>query len=570
MKRTIQSILNIKTGDQLDIAELFDSRDMEAELFALRSVIEEQFNINEPVYVCSFCKQPVAIRGLYNPQFKKKEYYLAHMLYSKPCYMKTGSRLTREQVLCIKYNGVKESEKHITLKHLLAQYLTLESTVIKVLTEKVYRDKAISMNWKKPDVMAFFPDKKIAFELQLSTTFLSVIVDRTLFYRNRDVFLIWVFPAFSVESDLQPFTQKDVYYNNSINVYVLDDEAIRQCEVQQRLILKCYYKKSEVSNGTLKDYWSVSLIGLSDLTFNFEKKEVFFYDSIAERRLALEELKALEQQQEQAQQEQAAHSRINQATAYLRNYYKEDYDPYFGEERPEIDYLDSPREIQQFNDGIGLSGRNASLVSELFVTGKKPNFLKYICEEDRIDIDTAGLTVEKQSLFEYLLCTTDQHSFYRNIRLLFRKGFTLSEENLTTLEHMYNTNYFNTSDSERQQMERWAFVKGLDMIWSRQDKPDLMEFRKVFFAIMSLKFDKPIGFAFQNLRQVTNYVLDRIPEYSSIYIKAMEAIGAYERQIAEDKKGKLKIRLDNFRANPSNQTTRFNYLIYQIFPEIDR
>ena len=37
------------------------------------------------------------------------------------------------------------------------------------------------MNWRKPDVMAIYNDLNIVFELQLSTTFISVVVQRDIF-----------------------------------------------------------------------------------------------------------------------------------------------------------------------------------------------------------------------------------------------------------------------------------------------------------------------------------------------------------------------------------------------------
>ena len=49
------------------------------------------------------------------------------------------------------------------------------------------------MNWRKPDVIAKYNNLNIVFELQLSTTFISVVVQRDIFYRLNDYFIIWVF-----------------------------------------------------------------------------------------------------------------------------------------------------------------------------------------------------------------------------------------------------------------------------------------------------------------------------------------------------------------------------------------
>lgn len=248
IQRTIETILNLQTGEVLDVKDIFrDPLVREAEIFQLRSQIQEQVHKKEAVYVCIFCKQSIGIRGHIN----RKDYYLTHTFRSDDCIIKTNHHLTEEQIRCIKYNGEKESDLHNDLKNQIAYYLELDDNVIAVHTEKVYKDLAISREWKKPDVMAEFADKKVAFELQLSTTFLSVIVSRTIFYRERGIFLIWIFPNFSLESHLQQFTQKDVYYNNSFNVYVFDEHAQEKSKTEKRLILRCYYKSFTIKNNNI-------------------------------------------------------------------------------------------------------------------------------------------------------------------------------------------------------------------------------------------------------------------------------------------------------------------------------
>ena len=50
--------------------------------------------------------------------------------------------------------------------------------------------------WRKPDVKALYGDKFIAFEIQLSTTFLSVIVERREFYLKNNALIFWIFNEF--------------------------------------------------------------------------------------------------------------------------------------------------------------------------------------------------------------------------------------------------------------------------------------------------------------------------------------------------------------------------------------
>jgi len=65
--RTIQEVLSLESGEHFDAEELFkDPKDREAEIFQLRTKIEEQLQKVKVEYVCLYCKQPVAIRGRKN------------------------------------------------------------------------------------------------------------------------------------------------------------------------------------------------------------------------------------------------------------------------------------------------------------------------------------------------------------------------------------------------------------------------------------------------------------------------------------------------------------------------
>lgn len=242
--RTINEILNLTTGEILEADNIFhDQGNREAEIFQLRTHIENQIQTCNIEYVCLYCKQPVAIRGRPTALNGLRHFYFTHPYNSDDCIIKTTHRLTEEQVRCLKYNGEKESELHNRLKHLIGDYLVKTDSVDDVSIDKIYKDIAVSKEWKRPDVLANYKGKKIAFELQLSTTFLSVIVARTRFYNERSIFLIWVFADFSVINDLQKFTQKDVYYNNNFNVYVFDKDAERKSFSKGCLVLKCYHNK---------------------------------------------------------------------------------------------------------------------------------------------------------------------------------------------------------------------------------------------------------------------------------------------------------------------------------------
>ena len=138
--RTIETVLNLDNGDSIEAKDFFmDEKAREAEIFQLRTKIEEHIQKRNYIYVCIYCKQPVAIRG----RAVSKRFYFTHLYKSNDCIIKSTSRLTEEQVRRVKYNGQKESKLHLTLKNFIGEYLKYDSNVKAVKIDQVYREKEI-------------------------------------------------------------------------------------------------------------------------------------------------------------------------------------------------------------------------------------------------------------------------------------------------------------------------------------------------------------------------------------------------------------------------------------------
>ena len=250
----------------------------------------------EKDYICGFCKHRLRICG--GQGNKKQTLHFRHFSgENKGCIYEEEKPLTREEVLRIKYNGAKESRKHEEYKNFVAERL-LSMTVPKlfeqdVLVEKIYRSETVPREWRKPDVLAKFPDKTIAFELQLSTTFLNVITEREIFYQKQKIFIFWIFDSFSAESEEQLFAQKDILVSNVYNVFVLDKEAMERSVQENTIYLRCYYVDFKIENGKiLGDNMKSKLVSLSELTFRETDYKVFYIDAIEQRNKLEQELEA--------------------------------------------------------------------------------------------------------------------------------------------------------------------------------------------------------------------------------------------------------------------------------------
>ncbi len=322
-KLTIEDVLNYETGEQVS-AYIFFKKPLD-EITEHRSELQKAIQgYREPLYVCYYCKQLIRIRGgnFNSGKSKKDSFHFAHLKDSAACHIKTNHVYTREEVDRIKYNGAKESALHIHLKEQIAAYLNknrlFKKGVSSVEIEKVVKSKLIEKEWRKPDINASFQDKRVAIELQLSTTWLSVITGRQHFYQEEGSYIPWVFHKFSLDDDVRKLTYNDVIFTNHHNAYVFDEECSRKSDLENDLVLKCYYKKYYRQGLEIMDTWEMTYVTLSDLTFDTVSYKVYFHDAKKEKRevelaVARERNRRalLEREQEnEAEKRRAAQARI--------------------------------------------------------------------------------------------------------------------------------------------------------------------------------------------------------------------------------------------------------------------
>ncbi|GGG18715.1 hypothetical protein I0P70_00585 [Pontibacter sp. FD36] len=288
-KLTIEDVLNYETGEQVN-AYTFFKKPLD-EITEYRSELQKAIQgYREPMFVCYYCKQLIRIRGgnFNSGKRKKDSFHFAHLKDSAACHIKTNNAYTREEVDRIKYNGAKESALHIHLKEQIAAYLNKNRLsnkgVSSVEIEKVVKSKLIEKEWRKPDINASFRDKRVAIELQLSTTWLSVITGRQHFYQEEGSYILWVFHKFSLDDDIRKLTYNDVIFTNHHNAYVFDEECSWKSDLENDLVLKCYYKKYYRQELEIKDTWEMAYVTLSDLTFDVDRYKVYFHDAKKQKR----------------------------------------------------------------------------------------------------------------------------------------------------------------------------------------------------------------------------------------------------------------------------------------------
>lgn len=290
---TIPNVTNLQNGEIIKSIDFF-SMDEES-IFKIRAENEKYLQKDIKFLVCSLCHQSVKIRGGID---KSKSLHFSHLHSSGDCPIKTGQSYTMEEINAMKYNGAKESEEHKKLKNFIYEMLSKDNNFSNTEIEKTFKNTGLQKNWKRPDVSTNFKGQNIVFEIQLSTTFLDVIVSRQNFYYANNTNIVWVFNKFPEDLSKLRFTEKDILYSNKNNVFVLDDEMIEKSIKANALIFKCYYMKinPEKSKGSkIETSWEHEEVNVVDITYDeiTNKSYIYNYDSAKARLLFEKKLKKI-------------------------------------------------------------------------------------------------------------------------------------------------------------------------------------------------------------------------------------------------------------------------------------
>jgi ubiquitin len=258
MERRIEHVRDLKSGTEVVAVEFFQKT--EGLVFQRRRQALEHLMEGKADLVCSVCNQPVHIAGT-----KDQEFFFKHYKEKGNCPIKTKGELSQSDLDRLRYAGVKESDRHLQLKDEIEAALRADSQrCSNVRKEQVRRSAVDPTSWRKPDVSCEFLGRKLVFEVQLSTTYLNVILEREAHYRADQTFVIWLFASFDPNG--LRFVEKDILYANHGHAFVFDEVARAESVKEGRLIIRCYRFVNPavgVSGG-----WVASLVELADLQYD--------------------------------------------------------------------------------------------------------------------------------------------------------------------------------------------------------------------------------------------------------------------------------------------------------------
>lgn len=280
---SIREILNIKEGVYYSSSDfLSDCVYDYKQKIELRGELQKLLSSSDTLYICAICNQKIYLRS--NPSKKggeNKGFHFAHYRDSKDCPYKTQRELKKREIDRLQYNGALESELHKSLKSELFKYIKLSNNVKDSKLEEVIKSNDLSL-WRKPDLNFLYGDRRIALELQISTTWLSVIVERAEFYRKEGIYLFWVFDRFETDDNKRRLAYDDIVFNSMQNAFVFDEDTRTQSEQNNKLFLKCFYPIWSYNDITLglDIEWKNEVVSFDDLRFDDEAKQIYYHDSL--------------------------------------------------------------------------------------------------------------------------------------------------------------------------------------------------------------------------------------------------------------------------------------------------
>lgn len=281
----VKEVLALTTGNVLLAEDVIGSDVNQA--MKLRRDLAIQHKVDKDdqlLMICPYCHNPLRLNCRLNGQ----RFYFAHIHRENNCPQLDKKNWSKERILAAKYNGQKESIPHKLMKENLRYILELDSSFSDIKVEEVVKGTDPS-TWRKPDVRALYEGKmRVVFEIQLSTTFLDVVLERREFYRKKNELLIWVFQEFTLkDSRMMEF---DTFHANNMNAIVLDQESSLLSKQNRKLFFKCIWVEPEINNEKLSHSEHSAVIKFDQLNKDIDKQQIFIFDYDLKRRLIEEEL----------------------------------------------------------------------------------------------------------------------------------------------------------------------------------------------------------------------------------------------------------------------------------------
>lgn len=264
----IHEVLNMDSGETTGYAEAIG--DDYAKAIQLRMELRASIAREQPKFLCPICQVPVYLVS----RKEGRRFFFRHQIEDGRCSARTRGELSEKEIDARRYNGAKESRDHLRMKEIVADSIACDPRFSLPKTEETW--KGAPGEWRRPDVQAKFGDLRMAFEIQLSTTYIRVIAERRGFYLREGGLLVWLFKQF--DEGCNRLTQDDVFYNNNRNVFLASEETLAASKLAGKLCLECRWTEPVAEGGSVVFHWRRKIVSIDELTIDAERQRIYFYD----------------------------------------------------------------------------------------------------------------------------------------------------------------------------------------------------------------------------------------------------------------------------------------------------
>ena len=378
MKKSVRliSIARDKiSGDILDANILFEeNRKVDSEI---RRLINEK----KITPVCVECEQHLTIsKSIYDRHFFR------HLPKHSYCLLSDNSLSPQQQSDYIHIIKNNESERHKYLKNRIGNLLSsvegVDKSSIAIDSKFIFRNE----EKRKPDVYCKFLYKEIVFEIQLSKLPLWYMLRRHNFYKENNIYLIWILDNFDVKNQGR-FEQDVKYLNNYHNFFKLD-------ETLNSFALKCEYKEVYIDDYKVKTNWKEKSVELKHISFDQLEVQAFYYNlPVNEARKQTELIGLLKKKEDnewnalQVIEEQKRKTKVKKIIQQIKDEKSKKFSSYglIDDNIDKLNYL----ELQELNKSLDLKNKRESPIIKWIRETDEYNytFLFFILKNKNIEFN---------------------------------------------------------------------------------------------------------------------------------------------------------------------------------------
>jgi competence CoiA-like predicted nuclease len=287
--RTIQYVRRESTGVIERVADLLGQDYGSA--VGLRNAIWDARYDKQVMFTCPSCGSPLWLRHSRDRGLQPRRGDSLHFAHAPntACHLAQERGWPPEKIDAARYHDQRESQAHKQMKQWVAESVQHDPRFSDVAIEKRWRHGTDPRQWRQPDVSAIHPTGRVAFEVQLSTTFLKVMAARRHFYREQGALLMWIVSEFDPWFSAAAFD--DIFYPNNRNLFVVGPHTVAASADHKAFMVEVVYKVTKATDKGLIDHVGREMVSFDQLTQDRVRQRVFYIDVQAENDAALARVK---------------------------------------------------------------------------------------------------------------------------------------------------------------------------------------------------------------------------------------------------------------------------------------